>query len=184
MKQEQCLARIAKTPILIPKDVKLSLENNKITVTGKLGTLIKEFNSQVEIKQDGQFVTFIPTADNKFVKAVSGTIAAVIRNMFTGVTEGFQKKLILHGVGYKVNNIQSDSIELALGYSHQVKYKVKYQDVTLSATGNEITVKGLDKSLVGQVAADLVALRTPDPYKGKGLRYTDRNYILKEIKKH
>lgn len=182
--QNQNLARIAKSPVVIPEGVKISVNGNRIEVNGKLGTLVQEFSSQVEIKQEDGKITFVAKDDTKFTKAVSGTICALIKNMITGVTVGFEKKLVLHGVGYRVNGIENNTITLSLGYSHPIVYNVKHKDITLSANGNEITVKGLDKFLVGQVAAELKSFREPDPYKGKGVRYVGQEYILKAVKKH
>jgi large subunit ribosomal protein L6 len=182
--QNQNLARIAKSPIVVPEDVKFSVNGSKVEISGKLGTLVQEFNPQVDIKFEDSKVFFIAKDNTKFVKAVSGTICALIKNMIIGVTVGFEKKLVLHGVGYRVNGIENNTITLSLGYSHPVVYNVKHKDISLSANGNEITVKGMDKFLVGQVAAELKSFREPDPYKGKGLRYVGQNYILKAVKKH
>lgn len=182
--QNQNLARIAKTPIEIPEGVKLSIENNKVEISGKLGTLVNEFNPAVEIIHKDGKISFAVKDDTKFAKAVSGTVCALIKNMIIGVTAGFEKKLMLHGVGYRVNSIEQNTITLSLGYSHPVVYNVKHKDITLTANGNEITVKGLDKFLVGQVAAELKSFREPDPYKGKGLRYVGEELILKAVKKH
>jgi large subunit ribosomal protein L6 len=182
--QNQNLARIAKTPIVVPEGVQVSVLGSKVEVTGKLGTLVQEFNSKVTIVQNDNNISLSVNDNTKFSKAASGTVCALIKNMILGVTVGFEKKLVLHGVGYRVNSIENNTITLSLGYSHPVVYNVKHKDITLIANGNEITIKGLDKFLVGQVAAELKSFREPDPYKGKGLRYVGQVLTLKAVKKH
>lgn len=174
------MSRTAKKPITMPKGVEFKSSDEQFTIKGPLGTLnfAKPAGVEAAIK-DGMLTM---TLDGLNDYALSGTIRTILFNMVTGVSEGFQRKLELHGVGYRAS-MQGKELNLALGFSHPVVYQAP-EGVTLETpTQSEILVKGADKQLVGQVAAKIRALRPPEPYKGKGVRYAGERIIIKEAKK-
>ncbi len=171
------MSRIGKNPIPIPNGVKVSVEGNTVTVEGPKGKLSFNFHPDVSVKvEDGQVKVERPT-DRAFHRALHGTTAAIIRNMVKGVTEGFTVVLEVHGLGYRAS-VKGKNLELNLGKSHPDIYPIP-EDIKIEVKGNEIHVSGVDKQRVGQVAAEIRALRKPDPYKGKGIRYKDEVLKLK-----
>ena len=176
------LARMAKIPLEIPNGVEITLSGSHVKVKGSLGVLEYTFNDAVTITKEGNSIVLATTDDTKFSKALSGTIRAVLANMVTGVTKGFEKKLTILGVGYRVA-VSGDSLNLTLGYSHPVVHKAPHGIKIETPTQTEILVKGMDKQLVGQQAAVIRSYRSVEPYKGKGIRYADEQVILKETKK-
>ena len=176
------LSRIAKTPVVIPAGVEVTVTGSNVKVKGALGQLEFTFNDAVVItKQDDQ-ITFSVKEETKFAKALSGTVKAVISNMIQGVSKGFEKKLTILGVGYRAA-VQGNSLNLTLGFSHPVVYEAPAGIKIETPTQTEVLVKGFDKQLVGQVAADIRSFRPVEPYKGKGVRYFGEEVILKETKK-
>lgn len=176
------MSRVGKKPVIIPDGVSVSFNGNVLIVKGKLGELKMEIHPIVEVKIEGNSIVVNPKGDNKFAKAMWGTTRALINNMIVGVSQGFVKKLQLVGVGYRAR-MEGNKLILNVGYSHPievfppegVKFSVEEQV--------KIIVSGYNKALVGQVAANLRAIRRPEPYKGKGIRYEDEVIILKEGKK-
>jgi len=176
------MSRVAKNPILVPKGAEVTLSAEKITVKGPLGVLVLNANALVTIAQaDGQ-VTFAAANDSREANAMSGTMRALVANMVNGVTAGFQKKLTLVGVGYKAQ-AQGDKLSLSLGYSHPITHSMPAGVKCETPTPTEIVIKGPDRQKVGQVAAEVRAYRSPEPYKGKGVRYADEQVLIKETKK-
>ena len=176
------LSRIAKTPLSIPKGVEVKLKDNHITVNGSLGTNEFTYNDLVKVTQVKDELVFNVSETSILAKALSGTIKALITNMIKGVSVGFTKKLTIIGVGYK-SQVQGDVLNLTLGYSHPIVYKIPAGIKIETPAPLEILIKGIDKQLVGQVAADIRSFRPVEPYKGKGIRYSDEQISLKETKK-
>jgi large subunit ribosomal protein L6 len=176
------MSRIAKTPITLPAGVELKLSGNDVEVKGGKATLNKTFNTNVKIVLDGSTVTFSPVLESKANWAQAGTARAIINNMVLGVTQGFEKKLQLVGVGYRAA-AQGKTLNLTLGFSHPVVHDIPEGITIETPTQTEIVVKGADKQIVGQVAAEIRAYRPPEPYKGKGVKYSDEWILRKEAKK-
>lgn len=176
------LSRMAKTPLAIPAGVEVTVDGSNVKVKGSLGTLEYTFNDTVTITKDGANIVFATKEDSKFAKALSGTVKAVMTNMVTGVTKGFEKKLTILGVGYRAQ-AQGANLNLTLGFSHPIVFQTPAGIKVETPTQTEILIKGIDKQLVGQVAADIRSYRPVEPYKGKGVRYADEVVILKETKK-
>jgi large subunit ribosomal protein L6 len=176
------MSRVAKAPVAVPAGVDVSVADNVLTIKGSKGTLTQIINDKVELTQADNEITFAPANNDDANWAMAGTFRALINNMVVGVTEGFEKKLKLVGVGYRVN-AQGNKLDLSLGFSHPVVYNVP-SDMTVETPSNtEIVLKGADKQQLGQVAAEIRAFRPPEPYKGKGVRYADERIIRKEAKK-
>ena len=176
------MSRVAKAPVAVPAGVNVSVADNVLTIKGSKGTLTQIINDKVELTQADNEITFAPANNDDANWAMAGTFRALINNMVVGVTEGFEKKLKLVGVGYRVN-AQGNKLDLSLGFSHPVVYNVP-SDMTVETPSNtEIVLKGADKQQLGQVAAEIRAFRPPEPYKGKGVRYADERIIRKEAKK-
>ncbi len=176
------MSRVAKAPVAVPAGVNVSVADNVLTIKGSKGTLTQVINEKVEMIQADNEITFAPANNDDANWAMAGTFRALINNMVVGVTEGFEKKLKLVGVGYRVN-AQGNKLDLSLGFSHPVVYNVP-SDMTVETPSNtEIVLKGADKQQLGQVAAEIRAFRPPEPYKGKGVRYADERIIRKEAKK-
>jgi len=174
------MSRIANAPIQVPKGVEVKLDGHKVMVKGPKGELALEMHETVNVDQDGETLTM--KARNDDALAMAGTMRALVNNMVTGVSEGFERRLNLVGVGYRAQ-AQGRKVSLNLGFSHPVEYEAP-DGVTLETpTQTEIVVKGADKQQVGQVAAHIRAYREPEPYKGKGIRYADERISLKEAKK-
>jgi large subunit ribosomal protein L6 len=176
------MSRIAKYPVELPKGVEAQIAQDQITVKGPLGTLNQSLNGFVDIKQDGTLLSFKAADDSREAKAMSGTVRALVANMVTGVSKGFERKLNLVGVGYRAQ-IQGDAVKLQLGFSHDVLHKLPAGVKAECPTQTEIIIKGSNKQVVGQVAAEIRAYREPEPYKGKGVRYSDERVVIKETKK-
>lgn len=176
------MSRIAKNPVAIPSGVQVALAGTKLSVKGPKGTLEHEVNPLVQVMQEGNLLKFQRTNDSSLARAISGTTRALVHNMVQGVAKGFEKKLTIIGVGYRAA-VQGKKLNLTLGYSHPIAYDIP-NGITIEAPDQtNLVVKGADKQLVGQVAADIRGFRSPEPYKGKGVRYTDEVIIKKEAKK-
>jgi large subunit ribosomal protein L6 len=175
-------SRVAKYPVAVPKGVEVSISAGSISVKGPLGSLSRSLHASVAVKHEGDQLSFegVPGAVNAL--AMSGTTRALVSNMVTGVTKGFERKLNLVGVGYRAQ-AQGDKLNLSLGFSHPVVHAMPAGIKVETPTQTEVVIKGIDKQLVGQVAAEVRAYREPEPYKGKGVRYSDERVVLKETKK-
>jgi len=176
------MSRVAKNPVVIPAKVEVSITNQEIAISGPLGKLSQALSGDVTVAREGDAITFIAANDSKHSQAMSGTVRALVANMVRGVSEGFERKLTLVGVGYKAA-AQGATLNLELGYSHPVNHKMPAGVTVATPTPTEIIIKGADKQVVGQTAAQVRAYRSPEPYKGKGVRYTDEVVAIKETKK-
>ena len=176
------MSRIAKNPVVIPEKVEVSLAIDAITVKGPLGELRQELTGDVEIKKEDTTLTFEAKRSTKFARAMSGTIRSLVQNMVTGVSAGFEKKLTLIGVGYKAA-VQGNKVNLELGFSHPVNHQLPDGVTAQTPSPTEIVLKSSSKQMIGQVAAEIRAYRPPEPYKGKGVRYSDEYVAIKEAKK-
>lgn len=176
------MSRIGKSPVELPKGVEFSQQGNVVTLKGSKGSLSMELNSEVELTQDGNVLTLAPRSGSRFASAVSGTMRALLANMAQGVSEGFERKLELVGVGYRAQ-AQGNKLNLTLGFSHPVVHELPEGISVETPSQTEIVIKGADKQRVGQVAADIRGYRPPEPYKGKGVRYADERVVIKEAKK-
>ncbi|MDO9024534.1 50S ribosomal protein L6 [Zwartia sp.] len=176
------MSRIAKYPVELPKGVEAVIKADQITVKGPLGTLSQTLIGNVIVNEDAGKLSFIVADDSREAKAMSGTLRALVANMVTGVSKGFERKLTLVGVGYRAA-VQGNAIKLQLGFSHDVIHPMPEGVKAECPTQTEIILKGSDKQVVGQVAAEIRAYRPPEPYKGKGVRYVDEHVIIKETKK-
>ena len=176
------MSRIAKAPVALPAGVEVKISDAQITVKGKQGSLDLNLHSSVEIKQEDNVLVFGPRGGDKGAIAMAGTFRSLVNNMVTGVSQGFEKKLILQGVGYRAK-ASGQVLNLSLGFSHPVDYQLPEGVTADTPTQTEIVIKGLDKQQVGQVAAEIRAYRPPEPYKGKGVRYADEIVRRKEAKK-
>ncbi len=176
------MSRIAKSPVLIPKGLDVEVGGQTIKVKGSQGVATCPFPELVDVKLMDNVLSFAPRIPSKKASALAGTIRALVSNMVQGVMQGFEKKLSLVGVGYRVQ-VEDKWLILTLGYSHPVRFKIP-DDITIETPSQtSIVVKGIDKQRVGQVAADIRAYRKPEPYKGKGVRYADEVVVIKEAKK-
>jgi large subunit ribosomal protein L6 len=176
------MSRVANQPVVIPAGVEVALAAGDISVKGPLGTLKRTLSHDVTVTRDGDVLTFKANGNSKHANAVSGTTRALVANMVQGVTKGFERRLTLVGVGYRAQ-AAGQTLNLTLGFSHPVAYKVPQGVKAETPTQTEVVIKGIDKQLVGQVAAEVRAYRSPEPYKGKGVRYADETVVLKETKK-
>jgi large subunit ribosomal protein L6 len=176
------MSRVGKMPIALPKDVEVSIAAEQISVKGPLGTLTLPLTGLVKIQNDNGTLTFEPTNDSREANAMSGTVRALVNNMINGVVKGFEKKLNLVGVGYRAQ-AQGDKLNLSLGFSHPVVHQMPAGVKCETPSQTEILIKGIDRQKVGQTAAEVRAYRSPEPYKGKGVRYSDEVVVLKETKK-
>lgn len=176
------MSRVAKNPVVVPSGVEVALAANEISVKGPLGTLKQPLNGEVVVAREGDSLLCKAQNDSSSADAMSGTIRALLANMVRGVSKGFERKLTLVGVGYRAQ-AAGDTLNLTLGFSHPVVYKMPAGIKVETPTQTEIVLKGADKQRVGQVAAEIRAFREPEPYKGKGVRYSDEVVILKETKK-
>jgi large subunit ribosomal protein L6 len=175
------MSRIAKYPVELPKGVEVTLTDAQVSVKGPLGTLNQILLPSVKIERDGDKLQ-VRAGDGVDAGAMSGTMRALLANMVNGVTKGFEKKLSLVGVGYKAQ-AQGSKLNLSLGFSHPVVHDMPNGIKAETPTPTEIVIKGIDKQLVGQVAAEVRAYRSPEPYKGKGVRYANEVVVIKETKK-
>jgi large subunit ribosomal protein L6 len=176
------MSRIAKNPINIPAGVDIKLDGNNLTVKGSKGTLDFTINDEVKIVIKDSLIQMEWNKGDKNATAQAGTARAVLNNMVTGVSVGFEKKLTLIGVGYRAQ-AKGNILNLALGFSHALDYEVPFGVTVETPTQTDILIKGSDKQQVGQVAAKIRGYRPPEPYKGKGVRYSDEHVIRKESKK-
>ena len=176
------MSRVGKKPIAVPSGVEFSVKDNVVTVKGPKGTLTKEFNKNITIKLEDGHITVERPNDEPFIRAIHGTTRALINNMIKGVHEGYRKTLTLVGVGYRAA-AKGKGLEISLGYSHPVIID-EIPGITFSVEKNTtIHIDGIEKELVGQVAANIRAKRPPEPYKGKGVKYADEHIRRKEGKK-
>lgn len=176
------MSRVAKNPVPIPKGVEVKLSAGEISVKGSGGQLALAYNNAVEVTEADNVLTFVSKDGSRTGLSQAGTVRALVNNMVTGVTTGFEKKLQLVGVGYRVA-VQGNKLNLTLGFSHPVSYELP-KGVTAEATSQtDLVLKSADKQLLGQVASEIRAYRPPEPYKGKGVRYTDEHVVRKEAKK-
>ena len=174
------MSRIGNNPINIPEIVELSISGHTVTVKGPKGQLSTDLLPGVTVVQESGVLTVSRSSDDKKVKAAHGLLRSLIQNTITGVTEGFQKILEVNGVGFKAN-VSGKNLKLNLGFSHDIDFTAP-DDVTIEAKNNVITVTGIDKQRVGQVAAQIRAYKKPEPYKGKGIKYSDEYIIRKSGK--
>ncbi len=176
------MSRVAKYPIELPKGVEVTLTAAEISVKGPLGTLKRPMVPSVTVEKDGDKLVCRAVEGAVNGNAMSGTVRALVNNMVTGVSKGFEKKLTLVGVGYKAQ-AQGAKLNLSLGFSHPIVHDMPTGIKVETPTQTEIVIKGIDKQVVGQVAAEVRAYRSPEPYKGKGVRYADEVVVIKETKK-
>ena len=176
------MSRVGKNPVVVPAGVEVALSDGAITVKGPLGTLTQRIDPLVAITRDGAQLGFPPADGSREANAMSGTYRALVANMVQGVSKGFEKKLQLVGTGYRAQ-AQGANLNLSLGFSHPVVYRLPAGVKAETPTQTDIVIKGPDKQVVGQVAAEIRAFREPEPYKGKGVRYADERVALKEVKK-
>ena len=176
------MSRVAKQPVALPQGVEFNVGDDMIAIKGPKGSLSLAVHASVAVSQEENEVKVKARDDQSSSIAIAGTYRSLIANMVTGVTDGFERKLQLVGIGYRAQ-AQGNQLNLTLGFSHPVNYRVP-EDITIETPSQtEIVVTGIDKQKVGQVAAEIRAYRPPEPYKGKGVRYSDERVILKEAKK-
>ena len=176
------MSRIAKSPVELPQGVEFKQDGNVVTLKGSKGSLSLELNNEVLLKQEENVLLVSPRSGSRFSAAIAGTMRSLLANMAQGVTEGFERKLELVGVGYRAQ-AQGNKLNLTLGFSHPVVHQVPEGITVETPSQTEIVVKGADKQKVGQVAAEIRRYRPPEPYKGKGVRYANERVVLKEAKK-
>ena len=176
------MSRVAKNPVAIPANVEVVLSADAVNVSGPLGKMTQQLTGAVVLGREGDAITFVPVNNEKHSQAMSGTLRALVANMVQGVSQGFSRKLTLVGVGYKAA-AQGDVVNLELGYSHPIVHKLPAGVTAQTPTPTEILLTGVNKQVIGQVAAQIRAYRAPEPYKGKGVRYSDEVVIIKETKK-
>lgn len=176
------MSRVAKNPIPIPAGVEVSLASGSISIKGPLGSLTQSLYSHVSVTQADGSILVADAGNTNESHAMSGTTRALLANMVHGVTKGFERKLTLVGVGYRAQ-AQGNKLNLTLGFSHPVEHVMPEGIKVETPTQTEVVIKGMDKQVVGQVAADVRAYRKPEPYKGKGVRYADEVVVRKETKK-
>lgn len=176
------MSRVAKSPVSLPSGVNVTLNGQSITVKGAKGELELNVHSSVEVKQEDTVITFAPRSGSKEANAQAGTARALVNNMVTGVTAGFEKKLQLVGVGYRAKATGS-TLNLTLGFSHPIDYELPEGVKADTPSQTDIVLTSANKHLLGQVAAEIRAFRPPEPYKGKGVRFADEQVRRKEAKK-
>src|SRR3972149_11927509 len=176
------MSRIAKNPITIPAGVEVSINGNSVTVKGKKGQLSYQTHPLVTVKHEDGQLKFGVNGNSQQAKTLSGTTRALVQNIVKGVTEGYQHKLEIVGVGYRAQ-VQGKTLNLTLGFSHPVQFAIPEGIVIETPSQTEIVIKGVDKQKVGQVAAEIRDYRSPEPYKGKGVRYVNEVVVKKEAKK-
>lgn len=176
------MSRVGKSPVPVPANVEVALSASSVSVKGPLGTLQRSLSADIVIERDGDKLLVKTANSSKQANAMSGTMRALLANMVQGVTKGFEKKLLLVGVGYRAA-AAGEMLNLTLGFSHPVAHKMPKGVKVETPTQTEILIKGIDKQQVGQVAAEVRAYREPEPYKGKGVRYADEVIVMKETKK-
>jgi large subunit ribosomal protein L6 len=176
------MSRVAKKPIELPAKVELKIDGQQVSVKGPKGALEYSVHPKVRIVEEGKVITFAPRDTLPLTNAMAGTMRALVNNMVTGVSQGFRKKLELVGVGYRAQ-AQGKVLNLTLGFSHPVNFPIPDGITIETPSQTEIIVSGIDRQLVGEVAAKIRAYRPPEPYKGKGVKYSDEIIMRKEAKK-
>jgi large subunit ribosomal protein L6 len=176
------MSRVGKMPVTVPAGVDVSVKADQISVKGTGGSLSVQANALVVVKSEGGKLSFAPANDSREANAMSGTMRQLVNNMVVGVTKGFEKKLNLVGVGYKAQ-AAGTKLNLTVGYSHPVNFEMPAGIKVETPAPTEIIIKGADRQRVGQIAAEIRAVRPPEPYKGKGIRYSDEKITIKETKK-
>lgn len=176
------MSRVAKNPINIPQGVTVNINGNRISIKGSKGQLERDLHEAVIVKVEDNALKFQPKDSIEIANALAGTTRAIVSNMVKGVSEGFVRELQLVGTGYRAQT-KGNSLSLTLGHSHPIEYPLPKGITAETPSATEIVIKGIDKELVGQVCADIIAFRPPEPYKGKGVRYKGQLIILKEAKK-
>ena len=176
------MSRVGKSPIQVPAGVTVEINGSGVVVKGSMGQLALELVSKVTVKLENSILQVSPLDESSEANAMSGTTRALLANMVVGVSKGFERKLSLVGVGYKAA-VQGNVLNLALGFSHPINHQLPAGIKAETPTPTEIVIKGVDKQMVGQVAAVVRGYRPPEPYKGKGVRYSDERVIIKETKK-
>jgi large subunit ribosomal protein L6 len=176
------MSRIANSPIAIPKGVDITLSGTTISIKGPLGTIARAMDANVAVTREGEQLLCKALGNSRHAEAMSGTVRALLANMVRGVSKGFEKKLALVGVGYRAQ-AQGDKLNLTLGFSHPVVHQMPKGIKVATPTQTEIVISGIDRQQVGQVAAEVRGYRSPEPYKGKGVRYAEEVVVLKETKK-
>ena len=176
------MSRIARNPVAIPSGIEVKLAPGKLSVKGPKGALEHALHPLVSVRQDGNLLKFERSNDSSLARAVSGTTRALVNNMVTGVSKGFEKRLTIVGVGYRAQ-VAGKKLNLTLGYSHPIVYDIPAGIAIEAPDQTNLVVRGADKHLVGQVAAVIRGFRAPEPYKGKGVRYADEVVVKKEAKK-
>jgi large subunit ribosomal protein L6 len=176
------MSRIANYPVAVPPKVDVTLGQGEVVVKGPLGTLSQKFGGDVEIRREGDNLLFKASAEGQQADAMSGTLRALVANMVKGVSKGFERKLTLVGVGFRAQ-AQGAKLNLQIGFSHPVVKDMPAGIKVETPTQTEILIKGADRQVVGQIAAEVRAIRPPEPYKGKGIRYSDERVVIKETKK-
>lgn len=176
------MSRIAKNPVVVPSGVEVKIASDHIAVKGPLGELNQVLTGDVDVKLEDGKVSFAVANETRHAKAMSGTLRALVNNMVVGVSKGFERRLNLVGVGFRAA-VQGEAVKLDLGFSHDIVHALPKGIKAECPSPTEIVIKGYDKQAVGQVAAKIRAYRPPEPYKGKGVRYSDETVIIKEVKK-
>jgi len=176
------MSRIGKQPVNVPAGVEVAVKDDQISVKGSLGALTLVQNALVKVESQGAVLSFTPANESREANAMSGTMRQLVNNMVNGVSKGFEKKLTLLGVGYKAQ-AQGAKLNLTVGYSHPVIMDMPAGITVATPTPTEIVIKGADRQRVGQIASEVRAVRPPEPYKGKGIRYADEKVVIKETKK-
>jgi large subunit ribosomal protein L6 len=176
------MSRVANNPVALPSGVDVKLNGQRIDIKGSKGELGMDVHAYVEVVQDGDVLRFAPRSADKQAQALAGTTRALVNNMVTGVSQGFERRLLLQGVGYRAQT-EGRKLNLQLGFSHPVQYTLPDGISVETPSQTEIVVTGVNKQLVGQVSAEIRAFRPPEPYKGKGVRYSDERVRRKEAKK-
>jgi large subunit ribosomal protein L6 len=176
------MSRVGKMPVAVPAGVDVQITAQEIVIKGAQGTLKQAANELVTVQVANGAVTFAPANDSQAANAMSGTMRAIVANMVNGVTKGFERKLTLVGVGFRAQ-AQGAKLNLQVGFSHPVVKDMPEGIKVETPTQTEILIKGANRQVVGQIAAEVRAIRPPEPYKGKGIRYADERVVLKETKK-
>ena len=176
------MSRIAKQPVEVPNGVEININGLEFSAKGPKGFLAITLHNSVDLKNENNVLTFSPRDESKSAMAITGTTRSVVSNIIAGVLSGYEKKLVLAGVGYRAQ-LQGGKLSLSLGFSHPVVYTVPEGIQIECASPTEITVRGCSKQQVGQTCAEIRAFRPPEPYKGKGVKYADEQIIRKEAKK-
>jgi len=176
------MSRVGKMPVVVPAGVDVAVKPDQISVKGSGGTLSLAQSALVKVASEAGKLSFTPIDDSREANAMSGTMRQLVSNMVTGVSKGFEKKLTLVGVGFKAQ-AQGSKLNLAIGFSHPVNKEMPAGITVATPAPTEIVIKGADRQRVGQVAAEIRAIRPPEPYKGKGIRYSDETVVIKETKK-